>query len=368
MRLRVLGVASAGAALLSLFIVAPAHADGYPSWEDVEKAKTSESAARAEVTKISALIASLESAATKATARELAKAAEYSQASTALEAASKRADHFDAESQSAHAAAEKARIRFGQFISQLYISGGSDLTTRLLLDGDSSNNLLAKLGAMSQLTGHSAQLREQSVTAQNVASSAAAQASDAQAQRKRLAALSQVKLEEAQKAKAAADTEVTKKRAISATLYKQVAALKDTEESVEKKYYTGVAERNTHNGGGDGGSDITIDTSGMTADPAAAQAYARSRMSSYGWSGAQFQCLVDLWNMESGWRANAYNTSSGAYGIPQAWPAEKLQSAGSDWRTNAGTQINWGLDYISRAYRTPCGAWHAEMSRDPHWY
>ena len=53
----------------------------------------------------------------------------------------------------------------------------------------------------------------------------------------------------------------------------------------------------------------------------------------YGWGDDQFACLVSLWNKESGWRVNAYNASSGAYGIPQSLPGSKMASAGSDWRS-----------------------------------
>jgi hypothetical protein len=81
---------------------------------------------------------------------------------------------------------------------------------------------------------------------------------------------------------------------------------------------------------------------------------------------AQFACLVALWNRESGWRVNAQNRSSGAYGIPQALPGSKMASAGSDWRTNPATQIKWGLGYIKGRYGTPCGAWSAFQSKG--WY
>ncbi|MCH4250333.1 MAG: lytic transglycosylase domain-containing protein [Microbacteriaceae bacterium] len=79
----------------------------------------------------------------------------------------------------------------------------------------------------------------------------------------------------------------------------------------------------------------------------------------------QFSCLVKLWNRESGWRTTAQNPS-GAYGIPQALPGSKMASAGADWRTNAATQIKWGLGYISGRYGTPCGAWGHSQSTG--WY
>jgi hypothetical protein len=77
----------------------------------------------------------------------------------------------------------------------------------------------------------------------------------------------------------------------------------------------------------------------------------------YGWGADQFQCLDSLWTKESGWDYTAANPSSGAYGIPQSLPGNKMASHGADWQTNPVTQISWGLDYISQVYGTPCGAW-----------
>ncbi|MFN8048021.1 MAG: G5 domain-containing protein [Ancrocorticia sp.] len=92
-----------------------------------------------------------------------------------------------------------------------------------------------------------------------------------------------------------------------------------------------------------------------------AQSIALSMMAGYGWGGDQFTCLVNLWNRESGWNHLAMNASSGAYGIPQALPGNKMASAGADWQTNPATQISWGLGYIQGRYGTPCGAWaHSE--------
>ena len=97
-----------------------------------------------------------------------------------------------------------------------------------------------------------------------------------------------------------------------------------------------------------------------------AQATARAMLGNYGWGDDQFGCLVSLWNKESGWNYQAYNRSSGAYGIPQALPGSKMGSAGADWQTNPATQIAWGLGYISGRYGSPCGAW--SHSQSTGWY
>lgn len=107
-------------------------------------------------------------------------------------------------------------------------------------------------------------------------------------------------------------------------------------------------------------------TPAVVANPTGAQAVAWEQVQARGWGADQFACLVSLWNKESGWRVNAANASSGAYGIPQALPGSKMASAGADWQTNAATQITWGLGYIAGRYSTPCGAW--THSQSTGWY
>ncbi|WP_329571406.1 LysM peptidoglycan-binding domain-containing protein [Kitasatospora sp. NBC_01266] len=60
---------------------------------------------------------------------------------------------------------------------------------------------------------------------------------------------------------------------------------------------------------------------------------------------------------ESGWDVTATNPSSGAYGLPQALPGNKMASAGSDWATNPATQIKWALQYMNTTYGSPNQAW-----------
>jgi hypothetical protein len=90
-------------------------------------------------------------------------------------------------------------------------------------------------------------------------------------------------------------------------------------------------------------------------------------MPSFGFStSTQFNsCLVPLWNQESGWNQFAEN-ASGAYGIPQALPFNKMPQAA--WPASSGgssspsAQISWGLGYIKNTYGTPCAAWGHEES------
>lgn len=72
---------------------------------------------------------------------------------------------------------------------------------------------------------------------------------------------------------------------------------------------------------------------------------------------AEFPCLEKIWTKESGWNHRAENKSSGAYGIPQAYPGNKMSTVADDWKTNPATQIKWGLGYVKKRYHSPCGAW-----------
>lgn len=69
---------------------------------------------------------------------------------------------------------------------------------------------------------------------------------------------------------------------------------------------------------------------------------------------------------ESGCRVDAENRSSGAYGIPQALPGSKMQSAGDDWQTNPLTQIRWMISYVNGRYGGWQGALQFKLAKG--WY
>lgn len=92
------------------------------------------------------------------------------------------------------------------------------------------------------------------------------------------------------------------------------------------------------------------------------QAYAQTR-SDAKFGPGHFSALQTLWQRESGWNSGSTNRSSGACGIPQANPCSK---AGGDYRTNANTQVEWGLNYIAARYGTPSRALAFWQSH--HWY
>jgi hypothetical protein len=92
-----------------------------------------------------------------------------------------------------------------------------------------------------------------------------------------------------------------------------------------------------------------------------AKAYAKSVLSDAEWA-----ALNQLAIHESSWDPHATNPTSGAYGIPQSLPAEKLASAGADWRDNATTQVKWMINYCDERYGGVIAAWQFWQAN--HWY
>ncbi|MFD4911057.1 aggregation-promoting factor C-terminal-like domain-containing protein [Kitasatospora purpeofusca] len=80
----------------------------------------------------------------------------------------------------------------------------------------------------------------------------------------------------------------------------------------------------------------------------------------------QLSSFNQIISHESSWNVTATNPSSGAYGLAQALPGSKMATHGSDWKTNANTQIRWALDYMNSRYGSPNAAW--TFWQNHHWY
>lgn len=378
-RSRRTGVAGAAVALAVLLSVpvAPVAAAEYPSWDEVEAAKTDVAARESEAARITAFVDELEAEAGRLGDAAVESAAVSMAAETARVAAAARAATLRAAAEVAEAEAAASAVQLGRVGAVLARSGGADVTLRLLFAGEHDSELLVGLSRAAQLTNVYAGVAERARTTRSEAAALSDQADLAESERTRLAAEASDAADAAREAHAAAEARVAEQQATLDTLYAQLASLRDRTVELERQFRVGeqaardaaaraaaaAAAAAAAGGGGDGGG---APPPGVVVDRAAAKAYAANALPAYGWGSDQFRCLDLLWTRESSWRADAYNASSGAYGIPQSLPGSKMAAAGADWRTNAATQIDWGLSYISARYRTPCGAWaHSEAY---NWY
>lgn len=387
-----------GALVAPVLTAVPATATEYPTWQDVQRAKGNETAKRAEVTRVQAALQSAQDEAAAKSQAALTASSKADAAEAELAEATQAATSLQAQAQRASETAERAQTRAGQLAANLYRDGSTNQMTTRIATAANPDQLLYQLGALDQLSSTWSGVMDEASVAAGTASSLHEQAERAEAERATRAQAAEERSAAAKSAEAVANAAVESTEQHSDELYAQLASLRDTTAKQAAGYELGqkvaaqkaeqqrkraaaaaaqaaaaAASASADTGGGStsasGGSGTSYpSTGGVVVDPAAAQAYARSALGSYGWGDDQFSCLVSLWTQESGWRANALNASSGAYGIPQSLPAEKMSAAGADWRTNANTQINWGLAYIKSAYGSPCGAWGHEMSVNPHWY
>ena len=137
---------------------------------------------------------------------------------------------------------------------------------------------------------------------------------------------------------------------------KEIALEVKDDKKDEEEYTKTVVSNNTYKS-----------TPVVTGTKADYQAYAYDLvLNKYLWSESDYQALVNLWERESNWNANAHNKTSGAHGIPQSLPASKMSSEGSDYYTNGYTQIRWGLKYIKERYGSPSAAW--QHFQNKNWY
>lgn len=374
-------IAAAAAAVLAVIVAMPAAAafgEDYPTWGEVEAAKTDVAAREAEATRITAFVDDLEAETGRLGDAAVTAAAVSATAETAHRAATERATTLRTSADAASLEAEASAARLGRLGAMLARSGGADVVLRLLFGSEDDTGLLEGLSRAAQLTNVYGAVAERAAETEAASVSISAQADVAESERARLAREAADAADDALAAHEAAQARLGEQRSALDTLYAQLASLRDRTVELERLARVGDQKRQEEEdrlraaaaaaaaaapGGGTGSS---APPPGVVVDPAAAKAYAAGAVARYGWGGGEYQCLVLLWTRESSWRADAYNASSGAYGIPQSLPGSKMAAAGADWRTNAATQIEWGLAYIAARYGSPCAAW--AYSERYNWY
>jgi cell wall-associated NlpC family hydrolase len=241
---------AAGLALVlsSAGVATAAPSTDYPSWGDVQKAKANPAAKQAEVKKIQGILTQL-----SAQADALGKIAEQKAelanlAQAALDAATKKADKLQSQVDAADAKAAKSARRAGALIAQLARTGGDNFSLDVLFGSAKSTDLLlSSLGTASRLSESTEQILKQAQFDKNAASSLSASADVAEKKRKTLAADAQTASDAAKAASDAALAQLAQQQAAAATMYAQLASLKNTTASTEEQYQLGVEEEARQN-------------------------------------------------------------------------------------------------------------------------
>ena len=226
-----------------LGIAAPADAAEYPSWSDVETARSSEAGKQAQVTELTGLIAGLTTEVDAARAEAARHAATYEAAQNAFDAATLRATNLRDQADAASAAAAVSGEQAGRLAAMLAQSGNSDLSLSLFLDGPSASDLLNQLGSMSKLTERMSVVYESAAADENSARSLTDQAQIAQQMLGALAATAETALAEAMAASIRVETALAEQQEIAATMQAQLAVLTEDRAATEADYAAGEEVR-----------------------------------------------------------------------------------------------------------------------------
>ncbi len=244
-RTLVAGVAVAAACVAGV-VAAPAYADTFPSWQDVQNAKANEGAAAAQVARITGLIAQLKADVAATQAAAVQRGRELQAAEAAFDDANRRADSIQKQAVATQSRADDASSQAGKLAAQLYRTGSRNLTATLFLSGNgksatSPDRLLSDLGSMSKLVASSNTVYTQAKAAQNLARALSDQAKVAQAERERLRVQAEAAMKAAAAAAKAAEDKLAGQQEQIVVMQAQLAALRDKTTTIVAGYQAGVA-------------------------------------------------------------------------------------------------------------------------------
>jgi hypothetical protein len=115
---------------------------------------------------------------------------------------------------------------------------------------------------------------------------------------------------------------------------------------------------------GGGSTGLPSGTVGISSSASANRSIGKILAASKGWTGAQWDALNQLIMDESGWRNDAQNPTSTAYGIGQF--LDSTWASYGPKTSNPRLQIIYTLEYIRERYGTPANALAHENAY--HWY
>lgn len=237
--LPLLGLAAPTAPSASALVLAD-----YPSWDDVQRAKNDEAAAKREIDRITGLLAALEAevVSTQAVAEE--KGEVYYEAQTAYDEQAYTTQQLQEQADAAQAEADQASKAAAQLISSISRGGGgNDFTTTLFAQSEQADRLLYALAAQQKFSATNQQLYERAVQLRNSAQALTDQAAIAQEILDELRVIAEAAYEEARAAAEAAQAAYTAQLDNKATLEAQLEVLRTKREVTEADYLTGVRER-----------------------------------------------------------------------------------------------------------------------------
>jgi murein DD-endopeptidase MepM/ murein hydrolase activator NlpD len=225
--------------MVSLNLTAPAYAEDYPTWADVEAARSSEAGKAAEITRISGLIDSLANETAVANVLSAKKAQEYETAQSEADVANADLEALQLQVAAAQAVSAASTKQVGQLVALMAREGGTDAGIKLFLETEDPDALLYELGSMTKATETANALLEKAQTDSNTAQALADQAEVATEVRAQLADDAQTAFDEAANAAAAAEAALVEQQNNEGVLQAQLAVLVEDRAATEADFNTG---------------------------------------------------------------------------------------------------------------------------------
>lgn len=237
------GLAVILAIVWSILTSPMARADDYPSWDEVETARTNQANAEAEASRLEGIIADLqdEVARTQAVAEEKGQIA-YD-LDEQFQAKVRETDALQEQADAAAAIAEVSERRAGQWAAQLVRVGGGDPSLRLFSDADNADDVLTSIGVSARVSQQAQVESDRAVQQRNTAQSLTDQAEVMRAELETLSEQAKAALAEAQTAAADAATALAEQEAKQGELEAMVAYLRGVTDATEAEYQAGVQAR-----------------------------------------------------------------------------------------------------------------------------
>lgn len=244
-RLRTMGLVLAVAAgyIVPLTVPAPARAASFPTWDQVEAARSSEQSKQAQISTLNELIDQLQEKTQAAADRAEAAGRAYQAAQDDLDQATAAHAKLAASTAAAMTESDELGSSVGQVAAALTRPGGSGLGAGAILGQDDPDAFLQGLSMLSKIGEQVDGLYARASTAAKTAGALAAQARVAKSARTKLADAAQNALTDAVAASDAAAAAEASERENVSTMRAQLATLRDDRLSIEQGYQAGVRAR-----------------------------------------------------------------------------------------------------------------------------
>jgi murein DD-endopeptidase MepM/ murein hydrolase activator NlpD len=236
-----------GAAGVAGLVAMPltAHADEYPTWSQVLKARANVKDKAAEIAMLKGLLAKSQQAAEAAQKIAEQKGTLYQTAQARVDSANERLRTIEKQVAADDKRAAEAKQRAGQLAAQLSRTGGADVETTLLLSGtdSSATDFLDRLGSLAKLTESNSAIADEAAASKNAAAATQAQMQQVKDELVGLKEKARLAFQAAAQASASANAQVQKEQAQQVQLQALLDALQAKSDSLARGYQRGVAAR-----------------------------------------------------------------------------------------------------------------------------